>query len=91
MVSLEPRDAFYVFRMFPCLIYLSNEGIVSLHYIRKIEKERPLNICIRNYANGQFEVERRCTKPRLYKYNNLIDLDGEAAKAEIDLVVSELP
>lgn len=65
------------------------EGIVALHYIRKVEKERPLNICIRNYANGQFEVERKCTKPRLYKYNNLIDSDGEAAKAEIDLVVSE--
>lgn len=65
------------------------ENIVDMYYINQLEKRKDMATCIKKYSNGKFAVERKCTKPELYKYNNLIDIDGRHVKAEVDLIINE--
>lgn len=65
------------------------EGIVTLQFIKALEKQQRLLTCLKSYENGKFETERKCTKHRMYKYNNKIFDGGASVNAEIDIVVSE--
>ena len=65
------------------------ESIIVLHHIKKIEYSNTLTVCGKSYSNGEFITERKCTKPHLYKYNNIIAINGKPVIAEIDLVISE--
>lgn len=65
------------------------EGIVVLEFIKGIEKEHDLLICLKNYGNGKFKTARKCSKHRLYKYNNTIFMQQQVFTAEIDLVIPQ--
>lgn len=65
------------------------EEIIAIQFIKGIEKKQELLKCLRVYKNSQFKTERKCTKHRIYKYNDSIFADGRQVQAEIDLVISE--
>lgn len=65
------------------------EGIIALEFLKGIEKEHELLTCLKNYGNGKFKTVRKCTKHRMYKYNNRIFDEAQAAIAEVDIVISE--
>ncbi len=65
------------------------EGIVTLEFIKGIEKDHELLVCLKNYGNGKFKTARKCSKHRLYKYNNRIYTQQQVLTAEIDIVIPE--
>lgn len=64
------------------------EEIVVLQFIKGLEKQAPLLKCIKAYGSGKFQTVRKCSKHRMYKYNNKIYFQDDVVKAEIDIVRS---
>ena len=65
------------------------EGIVTLQFIKAFEGKAELLTCLKSYENGKFETERKCTKHKMYKYNNKIVANESTVNAEIDIVLTE--